>query len=203
MVGFVILKTWILVSGPEALEEKNLGLNSRRIYALSGEFYLPLYKYSKYKPFMLRMGLFLYDFLSHFQNKPREMLNKEKTLQRIPSLEPKDLKASGKYYDGIVDDAKLSLECLYDALLEPCAEALSYHEVTATVKLQDGYEVTYKNQTGTTFKVRTKFVVFCTGPFTDKFLPQLQIPWTPQLVPSKGIHIWLKEDSIQARVRLF
>ncbi len=30
-------------------------------------------------------------------------------------------------------------------------------------------------------------------------LPQLGIPWTPQLVPSKGIHLWLKEGSIEAK----
>ena len=183
----------------EALEEKNLWLKLTPHLCFEREFYLPLYNYSKYRPFMLKTGLFLYDFLSHFQNRSHAMLSAKETLEKIPSLDPKGLLGAGKYYDGIVDDAKLSLECLYDALLEPCAEALSYHEVTSVHKKEDGYEVTYQSVVNPQQEtVKAKFVVFTTGPFTDKLLPQLNIPWTPQLVPSKGIHLWLKKDSIES-----
>lgn len=184
----------------EALEEKNLWLKLTPHLCFERDFYLPLYNYSKYPPFMLRTGLFLYDFLSHFQNRPHDMLSPEETIEKIPSLDPKGLKGAGKYFDGIVDDAKLSLECLYDALLEPCAEALSYHEVTATKKVADGYEVTYQSTINPqSVTVKAKFVVFTTGPFTDKLLPKLGIPWKPQLALSKGIHLWLKEGSIEAK----
>jgi glycerol-3-phosphate dehydrogenase len=183
----------------EALEEKNLWLKLTPHLCFEREFYLPIYDYSKYAPWMLKCGLLLYDFLSHFQNKPHGMLNKESTLQQIPSLNPKGLKGSGKYFDGVVDDAKLSLECLYDALLEPHAEALSYHEVTAAKKTTKGYEITYSSvfdkKSETVF---ASFVVFTTGPFTDELLPKLNIPWSPKLAPSKGIHLWLKEGSIKA-----
>ena len=183
----------------EALEEKNLWLKLTPHLCFEREFYLPLYNYSKYRPFMLKTGLFLYDFLSHFQNRSHAMLSAKETLEKIPSLDPKGLLGAGKYYDGIVDDAKLSLECLYDALIEPCAEALSYHEVTSVHKKEDGYEVTYQSVVNPQQEtVKAKFVVFTTGPFTDKLLPQLNIPWTPQLVPSKGIHLWLKKDSIES-----
>ena len=184
----------------EALEEKNLWLKLTPHLCFERDFYLPLYNYSKYAPWMLKCGLFLYDFLSHFQNRQHDMLTPEEAIKKIPSLEPQGLKGAGKYYDGVVDDSKLTLECLYDALLEPCANALSYHEVTSTVKVADGYEVTYRSiNTPHTETVKAKFVVFTTGPFTDKLLPKLNIPWTPQLVPSKGIHLWLKEGSIDAK----
>jgi glycerol-3-phosphate dehydrogenase len=128
------------------------------------------------------------------------MLSPEETLKKIPSLDPKGLLGAGKYYDGVVDDAKLSLECLYDALLEDCAEARSYHEVTATKKVTDGYEVTFRSlKNGKVETVFAKFVVFTTGPFTDKLLPKLGIPWEPQLIPSKGIHLWIKKDAIEAK----
>lgn len=128
------------------------------------------------------------------------MMNKEQTLKRVPSLDPKDLRGAGKYYDGIVDDAKLSLECIYDALLEEHAHALSYHQVTHTDKKSDGYEVTYESVlTGAKETVKAKFVVFTTGPFTDQLLPKLGIPWSPQLLPSKGIHLWLKPGTIETQ----
>lgn len=184
----------------EALEEKNLWLKLTPHLCFERDFYLPLYKYSKYRPFMLKTGLFIYDFLSHFQNRPHDMLTPEETVEKIPSLAKDGLLGAGKYYDGVVDDAKLSLECLYDALLEPCASALSYHEVTKTLKVADGYEVTYRSVfTGETETVKAKLVVFTTGPFTDRLLPKLGIPWKPQMALSKGIHLWLKKDTIRAK----
>lgn len=184
----------------EALEEKNLWLKLAPHVCFEREFYVPLYNYSKYRPWMLGIGLFLYDFLSHFQNRPFGVLNAEETLKEIPSIDPKGLKGAGRYFDGVVDDSKLALECLYDALLEKGNEALSYHEVIATKKVSDGYEVTYQSRdkiSKTT--VHCQFLVFTTGPFTDKLLPQLGIPWQAQLIPSKGIHLWLKEGSIKAQ----
>jgi glycerol-3-phosphate dehydrogenase len=178
----------------EALEEKNLWLKLAPHVCFEREFYVPLYNFSKYRPWMLGIGLFLYDFLSHFQNKPFGILNKEKTLKEIPSLRPQGLLGAGRYFDGIVDDAKLALECLYDALLEPGIDALSYHEVVNV----DEHVVTYKNRMGETNSVRGKIIVYTTGPFTDKLLPKLGIPWTPKLVPSKGIHLWLKPGTVEA-----
>jgi glycerol-3-phosphate dehydrogenase len=184
----------------EALEEKNLWLKLTPHLCFERQFYLPLYNYSKYSPWMLQAGLFIYDFLSHFQNRPHAKLSAQQTLENIPSLDPVGLKGAGVYFDGVVDDAKLSLECLYDALLEPEVEALSYHEVIKTTQLSDGYEICYQDVKNKKQEVvHAAFVVFLTGPFTDRLLPELGIPWTPQLVPSKGIHLWLKVGSIQTK----
>lgn len=183
----------------EALEEKNLWLKLAPHVCFEREFYLPLYDYSKYSPWMLKAGLFLYDFLSHFQNRPHRMFNPEETLRLVPALSAKGLRGAGMYFDGVVDDAKLSLECLYDALLEDCASALSYHEVVEARRVPKGYEVSFRSRrSGETETVFTQELVFTTGPFTDALLPKLKIPWRPQLVPSKGIHLWLKKDSIKS-----
>lgn len=182
----------------EALEEKNLWLKLTPHLCFEREFYLPLYNYSKYRPWMLGCGLFIYDFLSHFQNRPFSILNKDETLDKVPSLDAEGLKGSGRYYDGVVDDAKLTLECLYDALLEPNAEALSYHEVKNCHKTSDGYEVSYKSTLSDKSEtVKAKYVVFTTGPFTDQLLPKLNINWKSQLLPSKGIHLWIKKEAIK------
>lgn len=184
----------------EALEEKNLWLKLTPHLCFEREFYLPLYRYSKYAPWMLQAGLILYDFLSHFQNRPHAMLSAEETMKTLPSIDPKGLAGAGKYYDGVVDDAKLSLECLYDALIEPNVDALSYHEVISTTQTADGYDVVIEDRRHAKREtVKATYVVFTTGPFTDQLLPKLGIPWSPQLVPSKGIHLWLKEGSIDVK----
>lgn len=198
--GIRYLETFDFGLVQEALEEKNLWLKLTPHLCFEREFYLPLYKYSKYSPWMLRAGLFFYDFLSHFQNRPHAMLEADETVRTLPSIDPKDLRGAGKYYDGVVDDAKLSLECLYDALIEPQVDALSYHEVTSTKQTGDGYEVTIEDKKRPQREtVHATFVVFTTGPFTDQLLPKLDIPWSPQLIPSKGIHLWLKEGSIDVK----
>ena len=75
----------------EALEEKNLWLKLTPHLCFEREFYLPLYRYSKYAPWMLQAGLILYDFLSHFQNRPHAMLSAEETMKTLPSIDPKGL----------------------------------------------------------------------------------------------------------------
>jgi len=184
----------------EALEEKNLWLKLTPHLCFERDFYLPLYDYSKYSPWMLKCGLMIYDFLSHFQNRPHDILNKKETLEKIPSLNEKGLKGAGKYFDGVVDDAKLALECLYDALLEPHAEALNYHEILSVVDQEDQKIVTYKNIfTGQKIESSCNYLVFTTGPFTDQLLPKLGYSWAPKMALSKGIHLWLKADSLKSQ----
>jgi glycerol-3-phosphate dehydrogenase len=183
----------------EALEEKNLWLKLAPHLCSERPFFFPVYKDWKYPPIGLRLGLWLYDFLSHFQNKPHGWFSKNEVLEKFPELKSEGLLASGQYFDGIVDDHKLALECLYDALLEPCAHALNYHEVTHVARENDLEKIAILDRlTGEKSEIRAKFVVYLTGPFTDELLPKLGVPWTPKLVPSKGIHLWLKPGTIQA-----
>lgn len=182
----------------EALEEKNLWLKLAPHICFEREFYFPLYNFSKYPPFMLKIGLFLYDFLSHFKNRPHAMFSKKEILKKIPALREKGLKGSGMYYDGVVDDAKLTLECIYDALLEPQIEALNYHEVINVNSLENHHLITYQNIfTKEVFKIKAKFVVYTTGPFTDQLLPALGLNWNEKMLTSKGIHLWIEKDSLQ------
>lgn len=182
----------------EALEEKNLWLKLAPHLCFERDFYLPIYRDSKYPLWMLKMGLFLYDFLSGFKNQAHATLNREETLKQLPDINPKNLVGAGKYYDGVVDDSKMTLECIYDALLENNSEALNYHEVIKVENVTDGYIVTYKNQKNEEFKAHSKLLVFTTGPFTDQLLKKLEIPWENHLLPSKGIHLWIKKDRIKA-----
>ena len=109
----------------EALHEKNLWLKTAPHLCRDSSFYLPAFKESKRPLWMLKIGLFLYDFLSGFQNSPHEILNKEKTIKNRPLLNSKNLKGSGLYYDGLMDDIKITLEVIYDGLKSPNARAMN------------------------------------------------------------------------------
>ena len=44
-----------------------------------------------------------------------------------------------------MDDAKITLEVIYDALLSPLADAINYHEVVNVKKFKNHNEVIVKN----------------------------------------------------------
>ncbi len=180
----------------EALEEKNLWLKLAPHLAQEREFHMPVYQGSKWPLPFVRLGLFTYDALSRFRNRPAGHADRELTLQRFPQLKPEGLQGSGTYHDGIVDDHKLAMECLWDGELER-GRALNYQEV---LEVHQGpvARVVYRDRlTGATSVAQARYVVFATGPFTDQLLPKWGIPWEPALLPSKGIHLWIKPSALQ------
>lgn len=185
----------------EALHEKNLWLKLAPHLCYEMPFHMPIFKESKYPLSMLKMGLFTYDLLSSFENTPHRVLNQSQTLEEFPQLKKQGLRGSGVYYDAVVDDSKLALECLYDGLLEKKGHALNYFEVKEVKKTGAGFQVTAKDRlSDEVISIFAKDVVFATGPFTDKVMAELKVvPWTPQLLPTKGIHLWLKNDAFKLR----
>lgn len=179
----------------EALHEKNLWIKLLPHLAKEVPFVLPNFRESKYPLFMLKLGLLTYDFLSGFKNSPHRILGKKETIKERPLLSPKNLRGSGLYYDALMDDSKITLEVIYDGLLEENASAIN-HEKVLSVKEKDGKHLIETenliNHSTKTFIA--KKVIYCLGPYTDKFLSKVYLNrWSPQLLPSKGSHIWVSK----------
>lgn len=182
----------------EALHEKNLWLKLTPHLAREAAFYLPVYKDAKRPLWMINIGLFLYDLLSSFKNSPFSIKKPEAVLAAIPGLRKNGLTGAGIYYDGIMDDAKITLEVIYDALREPHASALNYTEVRK-VDVQDDLSILHcrNTLTGEEFQIAASQVVYALGPFTDKFLnSQPAYEWKNILLPSKGSHLWISRKNL-------
>lgn len=183
----------------EALREKKTWLKLAPHISSEVKFFLPVYKYSKWPLFFLRIGLFIYDLLSLFKNPPYKILNKKKTLTGLEGLNAKELVGSGVYSDGIIDDSKLVIDLILDSINSKI-DALNYNEVVHhnfqnkihTIKTKDSLT-----------QVESEFscdnLIFATGPFTDKIMHQLHIPWKDVLLPSKGSHLWIKKDALKIK----
>jgi glycerol-3-phosphate dehydrogenase len=182
----------------EALHEKNLWLKIAPHLARESAFYLPVYKDAKRPLWMITLGLFLYDFLSSFKNSPFKIRNTKEVLQDIPGLKATGLTGAGVYYDGIMDDAKITLEVIYDALKEPHASAMNYTEVFKTELNSDRTILHCRNTlTNEEFKIEAQKVVYALGPFTDQFLNAHSIyKWKNILLPSKGSHLWISAKDL-------
>lgn len=162
-------------------------------------FIIPVYKNGKYSSFKLRFAGVMYDLLAHFNNtENHKFLSKKETLALIPNIKNNDvLKRSLYYWDGIMDDARVTLEVILSAK-EVGALCLNHVEAVSFIKknnLSDDPVVTgiqaKDTLTGKTFEVKSKVVVNATGPWTDEVLSKIN-DHKEMLVPSKGIHIITK-----------
>ena len=182
----------------EALHEKNFWIKRAPHLCYEDSFYLPIFKNSARPLWMVKIGLWLYDFLSSFKNSPHRILDREQTLKQIPGLKSKGLSGAGVYYDAVMDDVKITLEVLYDGLQEKGCEALNYVSMTSFENNGDTNTLSLRDEiNGDTKTVTCRETVFATGPFTDRLMAELgSIPWIPKLLPSKGSHLWLKKEKI-------
>jgi glycerol-3-phosphate dehydrogenase len=182
----------------EALLEKNLWLKLAPHLCYSQTFFLPIYENSKWPLFAMRFALALYDFLSGYQNVGHEMVSKRKLLSRIPGIKSKGLKGGGIYHDAVMDDAKITLEVIFDALKNKSCKALNYVEFLNFKNHGEYNEVFLRDTlTGEKKSVQVKELIFALGPFTDQLLNrQENLNWRPVLLPSKGSHLWIKKKSL-------
>lgn len=183
----------------EALTEKNLWIKMAPHLCYEDAFHMPIYDESKYPLWTYRIGLNLYDFLSFYKNSPHQVLNKSKVLARMPDLKADHLTGAGVYYDAIMDDTKMGLECIYDGMLEAEAHAKNYLKLIAFRKENDFFISTLIDViTSQQYEVKSKHLVFTTGPFTDQLMGELKNSfWKNTLAPSKGIHLWLKKECLR------
>lgn len=185
----------------EALHEKNLWLKLTPHLAYAENFYLPVYKDSLRPLWMVRIGLFLYDLLSSFKNIPHKVASQGDTIENFPFLKDDGLTGSGVYSDAVMDDAKMTLECIYDGMVSPNSYAANHVSFISAKVKGKGYVVTLKDENSNeTREIYTDNLVFTTGPFTDKILKDLNLfPWTPKLRLSRGSHLWFDNEMLQAK----
>ena len=183
----------------EALHEKNLWLKLAPHLTYDRPFIMPIYEDSKWPLWMTRIGLAIYDFLSGFQNVRHEIIYKEEVQKRLPGIKEDGLKGAGVYHDAIVDDAKLTIEVIFDGLSRKKSHASNYVEMESFKNNGKYNDVFVRDSLIPERKKRIvcKELVFALGPFTDKVLSKSSnIYWNPVLLPSKGSHLWIKNSSL-------
>jgi len=182
----------------EALHEKNLWLKLAPHLCYSQTFILPIYNDSKWPLWMTRFGLALYDFLSGYENIGHEIISKRKLLKYIPGIKAPELKGGGIYHDAVMDDAKITLEVIFDALKNKSCQALNYVEFKSFENKGDHNLVIIRDTlTGEEKEIKVGELIFALGPFTDQLLgKQKNLNWQKILLPSKGSHLWIDKKAL-------
>jgi glycerol-3-phosphate dehydrogenase len=186
------------------LRQVRHGLNERHIVLqnaphLAQPLALVTPVFSWWEKLYFSIGLTFYDwFASGKDNLPKSRrLSKAATLRRMPGLTRK-IHSAVLYYDGQLDDARYCL-----ALAQTAAEAgaivVNHSEVIDFQKNEDGKLVAAlirDNIHHSSFIVRAKLFLNCTGPFSDQIRLLANPELSPRIRPSKGVHVVLPHSTL-------
>lgn len=200
--GLRYLETLDLALVREALHEKSVLAGMFPHLVRERAFVVPVYRDSRNGLLMLRAGLFLYDLLSGFRNKPRRMLSPSEVAALFPGVRREGLLGGGLYHDAVMDDSRMALEALYDALARaPGNRALNHVRLKDLSPLRGGgYSCGLADGvTGDEGRVRCRRLVVAAGPFTDRLLGGFPfLRWRDRLLPSQGSHVRLRPGVLDA-----
>ncbi|MBY0553074.1 glycerol-3-phosphate dehydrogenase/oxidase [bacterium] len=161
-------------------------------------FMIPLFTNSRVGPFLMGLGMMLYDALALFRTpQMHEKLNKQKTLERMPIVRGSDLVGSCVYSDAYMDDDRLVHETMRSAN-EASACIVNYTKVLSA-KFKDNKVQAVEvvdSLSGQKFYIECEHIVSTVGPWTDIVGDSLLNDWKQILRPTKGIHLTLPKSRL-------
>jgi len=138
------------------------------------------------------VGLKVYDMLAgRYGFGKSEVLSREETLARLPTIKTEGLRGGVVYYDGQFDDARLLIN-LATTAVEQGAVVLNYTPATALTRGDDGFVdgvVARDVESGREFHARAHAVINATGPQSDSVRRLVHPDAEPLIAPSQGIHL--------------
>jgi len=138
------------------------------------------------------IGLKLYDMLAgKYGFGASKLLSKEETLERLPGLEPDELRGGVVYYDGQFDDARLLIHLAMTAA-DHGAVLLNYCPATGLTRDDEGYVdglTARDEESGEALTLQARIVINATGVFTDSIRHMADPAAEPLMVTSQGIHL--------------
>jgi len=183
---------WLVL---EALKERGLLLKNAPHLTNNQSFVIPIY--TTFDLLQYTIGLSLYDWMAGRLSLGRsKFINREKTLEAIPTVNPEGLKGGVVYQDGQFDDARLALT-VAQTVAAKGGTILNHVRVTGLNKDPEGRITGVQAEdveTGTMYQVQGKAVINATGVFADDLLKMDQPKAKTMIRPSQGIHLVLDKS---------
>jgi glycerol-3-phosphate dehydrogenase len=157
----------------------------------------------KYNERSIKSAVKIYDFLSdkdqEFKNyKQHQWYSAEEVLELEPKIKKEGNKGGAVYYDCNVDDARLTIETLKEAVIRG-ADIINYCEAV-DYSIEDGKITGVKckdREDGEEFEIKGTLVVNATGIWSDDLLNVYpdEVP-EPLIRPTKGVHLTYKREDV-------
>jgi glycerol-3-phosphate dehydrogenase len=138
------------------------------------------------------VGLKVYNLLSgKYGFGPSQILSRDETLKRLPTIKTEGLRGGVVYYDGQFDDARLLINLAQTAASQG-ATIVNYAPVVAFTKGEDGFVdgvIARDLESGAELSAKARVVVNATGAFADGVRQLANPAAKPIIAPSQGIHL--------------
>jgi glycerol-3-phosphate dehydrogenase len=174
----------------EALKERGILRRNAPHLVKDRAFVVPNYDWWE-APFY-GLGLKVYNLLSGKYGFGRSrILSKEKTLERLPTINTSGLRGGVEYYDGQFDDARLLINLVTTAA-EQGATLVNYMPVIGLTRDSEGFidgVVARDAESGEEAHLSARVVINAGGPFCDAVRRLVDPQATPLIAPSQGIHL--------------
>lgn len=175
----------------EALKERGILRRNAPHLVHDLPFIVPTYDWWE-GPFY-GIGLKLYDMLAGKEGfGPSQLLSKEETLEKIPTVETDGLRGGVIYHDGQFDDSRLVVN-LAQTAAEQGGTLVNYIKVVGLIKKNDLVEgvIARDMENGQEYELKSRAVINATGVFSDR-IRRMDDPGAPPFMrPSQGVHIVL------------
>jgi len=168
-------------------------------------FIYPLYRGQEPGFLKLMAGMWLYDFLAQFRNVSRHrMMLARETARREPIVAREGLRGAARYYDAVVDDARLTLATVQSAHLAGAVVANHARAVRLMRTRADGHTVgagVLDEITGREIEIRARVVVNACGPWVDSMrsMDAGARSASPLLRPTKGVHLLIRRERLTSQ----
>ncbi|MBL8858014.1 MAG: glycerol-3-phosphate dehydrogenase/oxidase [Planctomycetes bacterium] len=174
----------------EALKERGLLRRNAPHIVRDLAFVVPNYEWWE-APFY-GLGLKMYNLLAgKYGFGKSEILSKDETLARLPTIKREGLRGGVVYYDGQFDDARLLVNMVTTAH-EQGAALLNYAQVTGLHANGDGLidALTFREvESDRECRVSARVVVNATGAFSDNVRRLADPGARAMIAPSQGVHL--------------
>ena len=174
----------------EALKERGLMAQNAAHLVKNQSFVIPNYNW--WGGYSYFVGLTIYDLLAGKLSLGRsKYISRQKTLERLPNIEPKGLRSGVVYQDCQFDDARLAINIAQTAV-EKGACVLNYCKVTNLLKsaTDQVIGVVVEDQLSKErFEIHGKVVINATGVFTNAIMKLNDMVYKKYIVSSQGIHL--------------
>ncbi len=151
------------------------------------------------------IGLKLYDLLAgKYGFGTSKLLSREETLERLPALEPAELRGGVVYYDGQFDDARLLIHLAMTAA-DHGGTVVNYCPATGLLQDAEGYVngLTARDaESDEEFGIAARIVVNATGVFTDSIRRMADPDAETLVVTSQGIHLVFDRSFLKSETAL-
>lgn len=185
----------------EALRERELLIETAPHLITPRRFLLPIYEDSRTGPFLVRIGVALYDLLAGWRSiGRREWFDPNDAPAVEPLLQREGLRGLVGYYDATTNDARHTLTVIRSAAR---AGAVTANYVRVTDLRREGESVTgarvRDERTGSELEIRARAIVNASGVWASGILAMADERMPGALRPSKGSHIVVPRERLRVR----